>query len=267
MILSLPPCGLGDALALTAAVREFHKGSAEQVAVLSNPYADVFQGNPHFAGVESAPMCKVVYLDVESHGDIGNIAVSFGIQIGARVIDSTPELWNWKRRDVRDNVTVAIDVGSRAPSRRWSRSSWCGVVERLRESGIDVTRVGRDTCGVDGLHPMPEQPIDGLVDDCHNVLTIHETASVISSCDLFIGMDSGGAHLAAAAGVPQVVIYSRSPWYSRAYWNTTPVFHPEVCPVMCNRVCSNPMRRCLDQISPEAVVDAALLALERFPRR
>ncbi len=271
MKLVLPPCGIGDAIALTAAIREYHVSFPnEPIEVAPCEYMAVFQGNPHVSPWGGA-LGKIVYLETERYNDVGNIAVSLGLQMGCHVLDSTPELYQVpKARDVAPDVdfggdyrVIAVDPHARALSRRWIYERWCELVTSLRAAGFTVIQVGKSVAGHYGELPDSRPlPVD---ESFVNELTLHETAGVIRACDLFIGVDSGGAHLAAAVGTPQVTIYSRSSWQSRAYWNTTPVYFPAKCPVMCNRECSRPPVPCMEQIHARHVFDAALLALRRFP--
>lgn len=266
----LPSCGLGDALALTAAIREFHVSFPDEpIEVAPCEYMAVFQGNPHLSKWGSGSMGRVVFLETERHGDVGNIAVSFGLQMGCHVLDSTPELYGFTAGGDQPEVgcdrgrgVIAVDPHARALSRRWIYARWCELVESLKTAGFRVIGVGRRVIGHAGEAADPRAlPVDF---DYTDKLTIHETAGVISAADLFIGVDSGGVHLAAAVGTPQVGIYSRSPWYSRAYWNTTPVYFPSPCPKLCDRECSKPASPCMDNIHARHVFDAALLALRRF---
>ena len=270
MRIVLPECGLGDALALTAAIREYHVSHPwEPVEVQAGPHAEVFRGNPHVTSDPNVKHRHEVKLETELHGNVGGIAVSFGIQLGIRVQDTTPELWGWKPEAIRPRFTVALDVGARAPSRLWVPERWDEVVSRLAEWDIDCVGVGRGV-RMHGNLPAAPRMVKGLAEDLSGTHdSVHQAAGFLSSCDLFLGVDSGGAHLAAAAGIPQVVLYSRSPWYSRAYWNTTPVYWPELCnPGQCDRVCTAPAGvRCLDKIGALEVVRAVRLTLDRYPRR
>lgn len=275
MILALPECGLGDALALTATIRELHLAEPSRaVAVLPSDYDDVWTGNPHFAPADQARRDGVtVALEVEKYGDVGNIAVSFGIQLGVRVTDSTPELYgveDAKFAAEDDGPRVALDIHARALSRRWHFERWCEVVATLSRMGIKCYGTGKRVPDHDVRIVTDTRSVHGLAVDFTDTLSLRKTAGMIRAMDLFIGMDSGGAHLAAACGIPQVVLYSRSPWYSRAYWNTTPVYHQAPpCPVLCNRDCGEApyISRCLDAVTPRMVVDGVLLALRRFPRK
>ena len=85
--------GVGDVIALTATIREYHKARpAEEIYVSTGKrHDDIFYNNPHLAG--SPKGGAAVVLEMEKYNDVGNLAVSFGIQAGIQVVDHTPEIW------------------------------------------------------------------------------------------------------------------------------------------------------------------------------
>jgi ADP-heptose:LPS heptosyltransferase len=262
--------GVGDVIALTATIREYHKARpAEEIYVSTGRrHDDIFYNNPHLAG--SPKGGAAVVLEMEKYNDVGNLAVSFGIQAGIQVTDHTPELWlspeeraacpiGFDRRKV-----IVIDPWARCQSRRWTWERWDEVVRELRKRYLVVVSGKRVPDHVS--LGTEDRPLSGEL-DFTNQLSLREQAAMLERADLYLGMDSGGTHLAAAVGCPQVVLYSRSAWYSRSYWNTTPVYnqkHP--CTGMCNRVCGNPLGFCLDDIHAPQVLESVELALGRFPR-
>lgn len=258
MRIILPMAGLGDQLAFTAAAREFHVAHPEEPVELSaaDLGAAAFLGNPHLTVARGKPW-RVVLLQVEQDPHAG-IAVSFGRQMGIHVVDPTPELYGVPKVERRKR-RIAIDPGARAPVRRWHPERWVETVRRLRDAGWTTVEVGANVADHEG-EVYPRAPIE--CDERAVDLELHDTAGVISGCSLYLGMDSGGAHLAAAVGTPQVVLYSRSAWHSRAYWNTVPVTWAPGCPKACARECAM-MEPCLDQIHPEDVLRAVTVARDR----
>jgi hypothetical protein len=264
--------GVGDVIALTATVREFHKQRPfEEIYVSTGGRHDaVFENNPHVTPKPKGG--AAVMVEMEVNNDRGNLAVSFGIQAGIHVTDHTPELWLTQEERSTCPIgyeggrrVIVIDPWSRCISRRWKWDRWAEVVAELRKKYLVVTGGKRVPDHVS--RNVDDRLLDGEL-DLTDALTLREQAVLLERADLFLGMDSGGVHLAAAVGCPQVAIYSRSNWYSRSYWNTTPVFnalHPCV-PEFCNRTCGNPQGFCLDGIHPGQVLDAVELALMRFPR-
>lgn len=267
----LPEGGVGDALALTATLREHHKTFPHEPLYVSTShrYDDVFKGNPHLS-IEPVD-ARCVVLETELHGDVGNIAVSFGLQAGIEVRDHTPEVYlsavELARAPTFTGDVVAVDPWARSSTRRWSMDRWSELCRLLRRAGFTVVSIGKRIADyVTRKVDNTRLPVDV---DLTGKLSLRETFALLRGVDLYVGTDSGGTHMAAACGTPQVCLYSRSPWYSRAYWNTTPVYagaHP--ChKALCNRECGNPFGFCLDDVSVSAMLEAVHMAFKRFPRR
>ncbi len=104
---------------------------------------------------------------------------------------------------------IAMHCGSSEGSRhtrRWPRENFAAVAQALLQQGnITIVLVG----GPDEKVYAAELAgmIRGRVINAAGLLSLRETAAVISACDLFIGNDSALAHLAAAVGRPVVVLF------------------------------------------------------------
>lgn len=268
--------GLGDAISLTATVREYHKAyPTEPIFVsTSHRYDRVFRYNPHITA-KGPKDARSVALRLEEDSGIGNIAVSFGRQAGIEVSDWTPEFYfpfQYKPPVIKPfalpkRPVIAFDPSARAATRRYPWELWHKALSCLAKK-FTLIRVGRTETDYESLKRIKIPPLPCDV-DVSDALDLEGSAYVLSMSDLYLGSDSGCAHLAAAVGTPQVIIYSRSRWYSRGYWNTTPVtsvLHPCMGP-LCDRVCGNPNGFCLDRIPPSRVVEAVVTAYSRFGRK
>jgi ADP-heptose:LPS heptosyltransferase len=93
--------------------------------------------------------------------------------------------------------------------------------------------------------------------------------SVLARAALFVGGDSGPAHIAATTATPMVVIYGPTlpvvwgPWRDPALVTETVDAGELPCRPCEQRVCGPGDFRCLRGIRPEAVTAAAFRALER----
>jgi len=104
-------------------------------------------------------------------------------------------------------------------------------------------------------------------------LDLPELRSLVARSSLFLGGDSGPAHIASTTGTPMVVIFGPT---TDAVWG--PWRHPELvteivdagtlpCRPCDQRRCEPGDFRCLRQIAPASVVAAAERAMERGGRR
>lgn len=159
----------------------------------------------------------------------------------------------------------AIHAGSGATvfalSKRWPPEQYARLVPRLRARGLTpILLEGPEDAGVGDLirsHvDLPLVPLAG---------PLHEAAAVLAVCDLYVGSDSGLAHLAAAVGTPPVALFGParpdevSPFGYRHLVVQTPA--------TCAPCFDYPHRRttphvrckppyCVGQISVEAVLQA-----------
>ncbi len=107
--------------------------------------------------------------------------------------------------EATDNYAV-IATRAVAESRRWGTERYTELIWRLvSEKGLKVVLVGSDA---DREHndEIIEQVGSEDVVNLSGRTSLRETAAIMSHANVFVGNDSGPAHLAAAAGCPVVVL-------------------------------------------------------------
>ena len=98
-----------------------------------------------------------------------------------------------------DLRAVIHPVGATA-EKTWRADGFREVAEHLRESGMEVVFIGAESddlspfAGFPGMHGRP----------------LAEIKDLLATASLFVGNDSGPAHMAAAFGVPVVAIFGES---------------------------------------------------------
>ncbi|MBI5767518.1 MAG: glycosyltransferase family 9 protein [Verrucomicrobia bacterium] len=124
----------------------------------------------------------------------------FGWWAGARRCSATPP------------YTVALHPGSGSPRKNWPLDRWLELVSKLpqpilvilgeaeieRWSALTSTRLARG---------VTEQRVDSNTLHLAVDLPLRDLAVQLSRCTLFLGHDSGVSHLAAACGVPSVLLF------------------------------------------------------------
>ena len=86
------------------------------------------------------------------------------------------------------------------PEKTWRADGFLAVAEYLKESGLEPVFIGG---AGDDLSPFRRyRTIAGA--------PLSEIKTLLSTASLFVGNDSGPAHMAAAFGVPEVVIFGNS---------------------------------------------------------
>lgn len=117
------------------------------------------------------------------------------------------------------------------------------------EEGLAAEVAGGGGAGVRGLPPAP-----GL----------RELAGLIAAADLFVGADSGPAHLADALGVPNVVLFGpKDPGLYGPRRRGTAVRLALDCSPCGLRRCRFPRVHCMEDLGPAAVARISASVLER----
>jgi lipopolysaccharide heptosyltransferase II len=155
------------------------------------------------------------------------------------------------------HLRIALHVGAGYPSKLWpvERYAQLASILAVRYDAACVLVGGKDDL------PVIERMQGSLRAPCliaAGKLSLPETAALLKRCDVFVGNDSGPAHIAAAMGTPTVVIFSGEndaelwkPWGD-------PVIvlqHKPVCWRCGLRVC-NRDHACMTEITVEQVLAA-----------
>ncbi len=116
------------------------------------------------------------------------------------------EQWLAKRGWSRSDFIVALHPGAGAPGKRWHWRNFHALAARLlqiRSSRILVVEgPAEPMCGqrvAEGLDPLRVQTARDI--------PLGLLAALLESCGLFVGNDSGIAHMAAGLGTPSVVLF------------------------------------------------------------
>jgi len=104
------------------------------------------------------------------------------------------------------SILVGIHMGAGYPSKVWHPKRFAELINRISKKGLEVLLVG----GKEDLEIFGSvrQDIQDLLINAIGKATIKETAALIEKSDLFIGNDSFAVQMAAAMGVPTIVIFS-----------------------------------------------------------
>ena len=110
------------------------------------------------------------------------------------------------------NYAVLHPVASQ-PEKTWAAENFVAVATRLRTEGLEPVFIGGPED--DLSHFAPFRTITGA--------PLGEIKSLLAAASMFIGNDSGPAHMAAAFGVPSVVLFGPSDHEVWSPWKTDAV--------------------------------------------
>jgi lipopolysaccharide heptosyltransferase II len=162
-----------------------------------------------------------------------------------------------ERSDAWGQPLFVFHIGAGTAAKRWPSSHWQELLGRaIVEYGASVVLVGGR-----GERQIADEVLGGNawpgVDNWTGQVTLAEMAALIQRADLFVGADSGPAHLAASVGTPAVVLFSGTnrprqwrPWGKRV----AVVKHPVACSPCHLTQCPLVDHPCMTGVMPEAVM-------------
>ncbi|MBI4115240.1 MAG: glycosyltransferase family 9 protein [Candidatus Omnitrophica bacterium] len=150
---------------------------------------------------------------------------------------------------------IVIHVGAGYPSKRWSARNFVQIANWIQDKQLGVPLF----IGTDEERKLLEPFRENLGNGALNLIgrtSLSELLMVLKEADLFIGNDSGPAHLASLLDRKMVIIFSGTneqkrwaPWSSKARIVSRPV----PCSPCEERVCPLEKQYCLEDISAEQV--------------
>ena len=153
---------------------------------------------------------------------------------------------------------IVLHVGAGTAAKQWPISHFRQLIERLtRELDGTVILVGAagERCRVRQLAGATPRVVDWT-----GRLTLLQLAALAAEADLFIGGDSGPAHVAAAMGTPSVVLFSgtnRAECWRPVGDSVVILRSPVPCSPCHLKQCSVPGHPCMAGILPWEVIEAA----------
>ena len=164
---------------------------------------------------------------------------------------------------IGDRFTIGIHPGASKPLRLWRAERFAELADRfLEEKGNRV---------IFFRGPADREIISAITAGMkHSPSIIDQSLSMLpalfQNCSVFIGLDSGGVHIAAAVGVPTVVLFGpaepdRVMPVSR---RTSVVIKDGYWCRPCDQVhCVQPDNTCMDALSVSSVYQSAIAALNQ----
>lgn len=161
-----------------------------------------------------------------------------------------------EKRSSFDHLLIVVHPLSRSPKKRLSDDRYAGLLDSLAgEFGADIVIVGA---------PGEEEKlarIRGLAKSrsrihvfCRSLL---ELAALLERADLFIGTDSGPAHIASAVKTPVVVMYGPSRMEVWHPWGVPYVAVTAGLPCQpCEGDCRQESYLCMEKITVKQIMEA-----------
>lgn len=165
---------------------------------------------------------------------------------------------------------VAIGIGARSPGRRWPLERYSKTLLQLAQEypiqAVVVCSVAERGQAVELANSLPGGTI--IVSGA----PFREVSAVLERCDLFVGNDSGCAHLAAAVNCKTIVIsrhprdgdpnHFNSPVRFAPHGNCVHVLQPATGLDGCKAACSSMEQHCITSVTVDRVAAAARTMLQ-----
>ena len=152
-------------------------------------------------------------------------------------------------------------------TKTWAASNFARVIEHLAARGLPTVAVAAPGEGkvIDEVRAHARAPLAGFTD-----LSLPELTALAARSSIFVGNDSGVAHVAAAVGVPQVVVFGSSNVAHWSPWTSAPaeVVREEMpCAPCPGYTCAEfGVPECIRRVAAERVVAAVERVLESSRR-
>ncbi len=162
---------------------------------------------------------------------------------------------------VRGNPYVLLSLGTKLPANDWGDENWRKTLHALSAKLPTAAFVMIGSADESARCDRLFRGWAGLGVNLCGKLTPRESGAVAAGALLFLGHDSGPAHLAAAVGTKVVAVYSArnlpGVWFP--FGNEAHVLWKETDCSNCGlQVCVKQAMRCIRAITPESVVTLAL---------
>lgn len=166
----------------------------------------------------------------------------------------------------RGGPLVLVHPGAGTANRNWQPERFAAVCDALRAEGARVLLLGgpREAGVLAEIVASLRSPVPRLEER----VSVRQLAALLARADLFVGIDSGPAHLAAAVGTRAVVLFGAAlPAQWRPLGEEHMVVRPEMpCPCASPELCRPPNPDhtwCTRRITADAVLAATRGALLR----
>ncbi len=164
-------------------------------------------------------------------------------------------------------IRIVLGLSARAKKRCWPISFWKEFISLSRERFPDIRYVVTGGSEIKEDAKVLAITFPDLVFDIAGATSCCESYEIMRRCDVYVGSDSGPMHMAAAAGLPCVMIschplsapkdHSNAPERFGPYGVVSKILQPKH-PLLdsCAGGCTATEPHCITQISPKMAVDA-----------
>ena len=178
----------------------------------------------------------------------------------------------WKKIETLPPTTllprIAFHMGSGYPSKRWPFENFKALIQKIDlEALAQIVLIGTEA----EKDAAPDLKLDSeRLIDLRSKTDLRDLPVLLDVCDIFVGNDSGPAHIAAAQGLEIILLASGTndirlwyPWTERL----SILQHVVPCSPCEAEICPVENHPCVEQITVDQAFDALLLVLSRLQKK
>jgi ADP-heptose:LPS heptosyltransferase len=153
-------------------------------------------------------------------------------------------------------------------TKQWATENFARVAEYLSEKGLQIVAVAtkKEREVLENLKKLSKAPVITF-----DELTLPEITALASEAKIFVGNDSGIAHIAAAVNTPSVVVFGSSNVNHWRPWTDAPhevVYEKLPCQPCAGYFCKEfDAPRCILSVKTERVIEAVEKVLSQKSER
>lgn len=141
------------------------------------------------------------------------------LSVTEKALKSFEEKLNSKAQSSKTDKLALFHPAAAFPSKQWATENFARVAEFLSEKGFQIAAVAlpQERAILENLERNARVPVLTFDD-----LTLPEITALAAKARIFVGNDSGIAHIAAAVQTPTVVVFGSSNIYHWRPWTNAP---------------------------------------------
>ena len=165
-----------------------------------------FRTNLERIGVKTLIECSH---RVQPNGGRASVQLAKPLEKLAMYLDDPAPRISLPRRDDSAKNRIVFHIGSGSSSKNWPLTNWHDLCQSLHQRFPDrtLTLITGEAEAARGITPEIIQNWQDLRHEHWDSLRLTELASRLAGCGAFLGHDSGISHLAAACGVPCLLLF------------------------------------------------------------
>jgi len=245
---------LGDTICISGVLKDLHKKTNELVTLYTN-WPEIFDNNPYIKSslprnrmLSNLEPCRNVFVNnlyncniVKHYYEQLGIEYPSVANIDTKIYFTDEEIKSAEEelKQFCGHKKIAVGLYSSAPARDVNYEYIKDILKKLKISGAKLIFFGTKF-----PHDYDNLFDKFVVGDAY--VGLRRVFYLMSKCDLYLGVDTGLFHAAAAVGIPQFVFFRNNGCSINAYKNTyyfdSKIECSDICRTVLNTYCESKIK-------------------------